>query len=170
MEHGDPPARGDDILDVLNKSETHLDPRRNSSQVRWIKYGSFPYWPGRLVPPWDEKSLPDFVRSVKHKSSRRAIYLFGLDMHAWIHPGINRIKRYQPSKDPNAYGVDGNGLFEQGKILARQFVTKENEDRRKMKETKEKNSRNNGHRQDDDGEFVLGIIEKTTVAIFSSVH
>ena len=160
MEHGDPPARGDDILDVLNKSETHLDPRRNSSQVRWIKYGSFPYWPGRLVPPWDEKSLPDFVRSVKHKSSRRAIYLFGLDMHAWIHPGINRIKRYQPSKDPNAYGVDGNGLFEQGKILARQFVTKENEDRRKMKETKEKNSRNNGHRQDDDGEFVLGGKQK----------
>jgi hypothetical protein len=47
--HGDPPAKGDSELDT---KETLQDPRRLSSQIRWVKYGSFPFWPGRFFPKW----------------------------------------------------------------------------------------------------------------------
>jgi hypothetical protein len=136
--HGDPPAKGDSELDT---KETLQDPRRLSSQIRWVKYGSFPFWPGRFFPQWDEAALPDYVRNAKHKSNRRAIYLFGLDMHAWIVPRSGRIKAYRPSRDPNLHSVDGNGLFEQGKQQATQCIADENEERRRVKNSKEHKER-----------------------------
>ena len=47
LKHGDLPATGDVSL---SGGAHQPDPRRMTSQVRWIKYGSFPFWPARQIP------------------------------------------------------------------------------------------------------------------------
>ena len=151
LKYGDLPARGDESL---SDGDDQPDPRKLTSQVRWIKYGSFPFWPGRHFPRYSESDLPDYVRNARHKANRRAVYLFGLDIYAWMVPTTRCIKRYHANKDPNRFSVENLLLMKSAKKAAKQFIYEETEQRRKMKTQRDEKEISNSN-EHDDGDFVV---------------
>merc|ERR1712232_53022 len=104
--------------------------------------------------------------NARRKSNRRAIYLFGLDIYAWMVPSATRIKRYQASKDPNQESIDDLFLTKAAKEAAKEFIYEETVERRKIKEARQ---RTGGEEEDSDEEDYVDRAEVRKRSSKSSV-